>query len=90
MPLELTLVVLSAAIAEACRRVNFKLVFHKKKRLFKDIEKFRKTIYMKTNLQIHHNFVGIMFVIYSFISNNFEPFCLGSGLLLHHFFTEGW
>lgn len=94
MPLELTLMVLSAAIAEICRRIDLHLEIARKKKLFRDIEKlgkeFRKDVYLKTKLHLHHNFIGLGFVLYSFLFSNFEAFWLGSGLLLHHFFTEGW
>lgn len=98
MSLEITLMILSAAIAEVCRRIDLHLEIVRKKRLFKDMEKIKKELYLKTTkdlylktkLHLHHNFIGIGFVFYSFLFSNFEAFWLGSGLLLHHLFTEGW
>jgi len=90
MPAELTLMVLSAVIAEICRRIDLKLEIAKKNNLYRDFEELKKSIYLKTKLHLHHNFIGIGFVIYSFISSNVEAFWLGSGLILHHFLTEGW
>lgn len=71
---ELAHIIISTTLAEIARCGNIQFRI-----------KFREKVF-----QLHHNLIGLGFIITSFLLSNMDIFFFGSGLMLHHLMTEGW